>query len=286
MIQKLHNTIGRRLTDILLITIGSLGVAIGFDVFLLPNKIVAGGINGLTIILNDKLGWTPSIVLLISNVVLLALCWIMLGKEVFSKSIYGSFAVPLFVSLLSGVDIGINEPILASIFGGLFIGTGVGLVYLGNGSTGGTSLLALLIQKFVDLRLGILLGICDGLVILSALFVFDIQTVLFALITLYLTSRMIDTVKVGPDFSKNLFVISTKYEAIREKLVTDLNCGVTYIPIEGGLNLNKSKMIMTVIREENFVDIKQAILDIDPEAFITIHSASEVVGRGFTLKKN
>ncbi|MGX6994347.1 YitT family protein, partial [Vagococcus penaei] len=157
MIQKLHNTIGRRLTDILLITIGSLGVAIGFDVFLLPNKIVAGGINGLTIILNDKLGWTPSIVLLISNVVLLALCWIMLGKEVFSKSIYGSFAVPLFVSLLSGVDIGINEPILASIFGGLFIGTGVGLVYLGNGSTGGTSLLALLIQKFVDLRLGILL---------------------------------------------------------------------------------------------------------------------------------
>ncbi|AQP52757.1 hypothetical protein CBF34_04280 [Vagococcus penaei] len=286
MIQKLHNTIGRRLTDILLITIGSLGVAIGFDVFLLPNKIVAGGINGLTIILNDKLGWTPSIVLLISNVVLLALCWIMLGKEVFSKSIYGSFAVPLFVSLLSGVDIGINEPILASIFGGLFIGTGVGLVYLGNGSTGGTSLLALLIQKFVDLRLGILLGICDGLVILSALFVFDIQTVLFALITLYLTSRMIDTVKVGPDFSKNLFVISTKYEAIREKLVTDLNCGVTYIPIEGGLNLDKSKMIMTVIREENFVDIKQAILDIDPEAFITIHSASEVVGRGFTLKKN
>ncbi|MGX6992670.1 YitT family protein, partial [Vagococcus penaei] len=171
-------------------------------------------------------------------------------------------------------------------FGGLFIGTGVGLVYLGNGSTGGTSLLALLIQKFVDLRLGILLGICDGLVILSALFVFDIQTVLFALITLYLTSRMIDTVKVGPDFSKNLFVISTKYEAIREKLVTDLNCGVTYIPIEGGLNLDKSKMIMTVIREENFVDIKQAILDIDPEAFITIHSASEVVGRGFTLKKN
>ncbi|MGY3766092.1 YitT family protein [Vagococcus vulneris] len=284
MIQKLQQTLGKRPTDILLITIGSFGVALGFDVFLLPNKIVSGGINGLTIILHDTLNWNPSIVLFSSNIVLLVLCFLLLGKEVFSKSIYGSLAVPVFVSLLANVDIGVKEPILASIFGGIVIGTGVGIVYLGNGSTGGTSLLALIIQKFIPLRIGIILGICDGLVILCALFVFNVQTVLFALISLYLCSRMVDTVKTGPDFSKNLFIVSTQYEAIREALIK-LGCGVTYIPIEGGLNLEKNKMIMTVIHDDQFMEIKETVLEIDSEAFITIHSANEVMGRGFTLNK-
>ncbi len=282
MVQTLQKKMGTRFSDTLFIVIGTLFVAFGFNAFLLPNRIVSGGINGLTIILYETLHLTPSIVLFLVNFVLLTLSFFLLGKEVFLKSILGSFLVPLFVSLLHGVALSPIEPILAAIFGGITVGLGVGLVFLGKGSTGGTALIALIVQKYIPIKLGIILGICDGLVILSALFVFDVQAVLFALIALYLTSRMVDTVQVGPESSKNVMIISNDYKKIREQIISDLDLGATLISIEGGLNLEEKKMIMVVIQEDQFIALKQAILDIDEEAFVVVTSAHEVVGKGFT----
>ncbi len=283
MIQKLHELFGKRLVEIGLITIGSLMVAIGFNAFLLPNKLVSGGVNGLTIILHEVFNWSPSIVLYTINIILLAICWVLLGKEVFMKSVFGSLLVPLFISLLGNMPTATSEPILAAIFGGVCIGLGVGLVFLGNGSTGGTTLIAKIIQKYTNLKLGILVGICDGLVILSALFVFNVQQVLYALISLYLTSRVVDMVQVGPDLSKNLFIISPKYEELRLLLMKDLDTGVTYVPVEGGHRLDNKKMSMTTIRDKDYTKIKQAVLEVDPEAFMVVSSANEVYGKGFTL---
>lgn len=283
MIRKLESMFGKKTVDMVFIAIGSFFVAFGFNAFLLPNRIVSGGINGLTIILFETFNLPPSLVLYTVNIVLLILCFFLLGKEVLMKSILGSLLVPLFVSLLSGVTIALDEPILAAIFGGITVGLGIGMVFLGNGSTGGTALIALLVQKYTDLKLGILLGIFDGIIIASALFVFDIQRVLYALISLYLTSRLVDMVQVGADLSKNVMIISHYYEDIRVKIMTELDCGVTYIPVEGGHNEDHKKMIMTVIREKQFTEIKQAVLDIDPEAFIVATSANEVMGKGFTL---
>lgn len=282
MVQTLQKKMGTRFSDTLFIVIGTLFVAFGFNAFLLPNRIVSGGINGLTIILYETLHLTPSIVLFSVNFVLLTLSFFLLGKEIFFKSILGSFLVPLFVSLLHGVALSHIEPILAAIFGGITVGLGVGLVFLGKGSTGGTALIALIVQKYIPIKLGIILGICDGLVILSALFVFDVQAVLFALIALYLTSRMVDTVQVGPESSKNVMIISNDYKKIREQIISDLDLGATLIPIEGGLNLEEKKMIMVVIQENQFIALKQAILYIDEEAFVVVTSAHEVVGKGFT----
>lgn len=283
IIQKLNQLFGKRAVEMLLITAGSFMVAVGFNAFLLPNRIVSGGINGLTIILHEMFNWSPSIVLYVVNIVLLAACFIILGKEVFMKSILGSLLVPLFISLLHIMKPATHDPILAAIFGGICVGLGVGLVFLGNGSTGGTTLIAKMIQKFTQLKLGILVGFCDGLVILSALLIFDIQQVLYALISLFLTSRMVDLVQVGPDLSKNVFIISPKNDEIAKLLMTDLDSGVTYLPVEGGHRLDQKKMIMTTIRESNYTTIKQAVLEVDPEAFMVVSSANEVYGKGFTL---
>ena len=283
IIQKLNQLFGKRVVEVILITAGSFMVALGFNAFLLPNRIVSGGINGLTIILHEMFNWSPSMVLYAVNIFLLAACFLILGKEIFMKSILGSLLVPLFISLLHFIKPATHEPILAAIFGGLCIGLGVGLVFLGNGSTGGTTLIAKIIQKFTHLKLGILVGFCDGLVILSALLIFDVKQVLYALISLFLTSRMVDLVQVGPDLSKNLFIISPKYEEISKLLMTELDSGVTFLPVEGGHRLDQKKMIMTTIRENNYTTIKQAILDVDPEAFMVVSSANEVYGKGFTL---
>ena len=283
IIQKLNQLFGRRVVEMLLITCGSFMVAVGFNAFLLPNRIVSGGINGLTIILHEMFNWSPSIVLYVVNIFLLSACFILLGKEIFMKSVLGSLLVPLFISLLHGIKAATEEPILAAIFGGICVGLGVGLVFLGNGSTGGTTLIAKIIQKYTQIKLGILVGICDGLVIISALFIFDIQQVLYALISLFLTSRMVDLVQVGPDLSKNLFIISPKHEEIAKLLMTELDSGVTFLPVEGGHRLDQKKMIMTTIRENNYTTIKQAVLEVDPEAFMVVSSANEVYGKGFTL---
>lgn len=283
MIQKLYKVFGKRIVDLALITLGCFIVGFGFNAFLLPNRIVSGGLTGLSILAYEVFGWTPSVFILIANIFLFSLSVIFLGKEVLLKSIFGSLLVPLFISLFSGLQIEVSEPILASIFGGSTVGLGIGLVFLGNGSTGGTDLLALLLQKITNLRIAILLALTDGLVILCALIVYDVQAVLVALIALYLSSRMVDTVQVGPDTSKNIFIISNQYEIIGTSLVNEHNFGITYIAVEGGLNKEAKKMIMSVIREEQFIELKQLVLDIDPEAFITIASTHEVVGRGFTL---
>ncbi|MEG2708596.1 MAG: YitT family protein [Vagococcus sp.] len=283
IVQKLNQLLGKRVVEIILITIGSFMVAVGFNAFLLPNRIVSGGINGLTIILHEMFNWSPSIVLYVVNIVLLIACFLILGKEIFMKSILGSLLVPMFISLLHILTPATHEPILAAIFGGLCIGVGVGLVFVGNGSTGGTTLIAKMIQKFTNIKLGILVGFCDGLVILSALFIFDIQQVLYALISLFITSRVVDMVQVGPDLSKNLFIISPKNERIAELLMKELDSGVTFLPVEGGHRLDQKKMIMTTIRESNYTNIKQTILEIDPEAFMVVSSANEVYGKGFTL---
>lgn len=282
MVLKLQKKIGVKFSDTLFIVVGTLFVAFGFNAFLLPNRIVSGGINGLTIILHETLNLTPSLVLFTVNFILLVLAFFLLGKEIFFKSILGSFLVPLFVSLLHGVALNNIEPILAAIFGGVTVGLGVGLVFLGKGSTGGTALIALIVQKYIPVKLGIILGVCDGLVILSALFVFDVQTVLFALIALYLTSRMVDNVQVGPESSKNVMIISNHYMEIRQQIISDLDLGATLIDVEGGLNLESKKMVMVVIQENQFVELKQSVLDIDSDAFVIVTSTHEVVGKGFT----
>lgn len=283
IIQKLNQLFGKRVVEILLITCGSFMVAVGFNAFLLPNRIVSGGINGLTIILHEMFNWSPSMVLYVVNIFLLSACFLLLGKEVFMKSVLGSLLVPLFISLLHVLKPATEEPILAAIFGGICVGLGVGLVFLGNGSTGGTTLIAKIVQKYTQLKLGLLVGICDGLVIISALFIFDIQQVLYALISLFLTSRMVDLVQVGPDLSKNVFIISPKHEEIAKLLMTELDSGVTFVPAEGGHRLDQKKMIMTTIKENDYTTIKQAVLEVDPEAFMVVSSANEVYGKGFTL---
>lgn len=278
---KLKKKFGAKTVETLLIVIGTLLIAVGFNTMLLPNKIVSGGINGLTIILYEKFQLPPSAVLFATNIVLLILCYILLGKKSFMKSLLGSLLVPFFVSLLSHLGTATKEPMLAAIFGGLIVGFGIGLVFLGDGSTGGTTLIALIIHKYTGLKVGILLGICDSLVLLSALFVFNLQTVLYALIALFLTSKMVDFVQVGPIQSKQLLVITEKEESIRQLFLKQFQQGVTFVPIEGGYELAQHKMLMAVIPDTQFLSIKQNILSIDPQAFIITTDINEVLGKNY-----
>ena len=274
-----------RLQDAFFVAAGAFVLAISINSVLLPNKIVAGGANGISVVLNHLFGWDPAIVLYAINIPLLILCFLLLGKEVGFKTIFGSLIYPFFVGVTAHFPVLTHNPFLAALFGGILTGTGLGLVFRGNASTGGTAIISQIVHKYLRISLGIAILCVDGLVILSALLAFDTDVVLFSLISLFVIGRVVDMIQVGLVRSKNVLIISEKYRTIHTMLTTQLDKGVTLIPIEGGYRQQPGKLLMTVIREKDFPRVKEEILSIDETAFFLTLNASEVNGRGFSLKK-
>ncbi|OEG16947.1 hypothetical protein BCR25_03440 [Enterococcus termitis] len=275
----------RQIQDTLYVTIGSFILAVSINSVLLPNKIVAGGANGISVVINHLFGISPALVLYAINLPLLILCFLLLGKDVGIKTIYGSLIYPFFVGITANFPVLTHNIFLATLFGGILTGIGLGLEFRGNASTGGTAIISQIVNKYFKISLGVSILFVDGLVILSALYVFNTDTVLFSLICLYIIGRVVDMVQVGFVRSKNVLIISPKYMEIKEKILIDMDKGLTMIPIEGGYQQNKSMLMMTVISEKDFSRIKEDVLAIDEEAFIVSMNASEVFGRGFSLKK-
>ncbi|MBO0441182.1 YitT family protein [Candidatus Enterococcus ikei] len=275
----------KQIQDTLYVTIGSFILAVSINSILLPNKIVAGGANGISVVINYLFGTNPALVLYAINLPLLVLCFLLLGKEVGIKTIYGSLIYPFFVGITTHLPVLTHNIFLATIFGGILTGIGLGLEFRGNASTGGTAIISQVVNKYFKVSLGVSILFVDGLVILSALFVFNTDTVLFSLICLYLIGRVVDLVQVGFVRSKNVLIISPKFAEIKEKILVDMDKGLTMIPIEGGYQKNPSMLMMTVISEKDFAKIKENVLAIDEEAFIVSMNASEVFGKGFSLKK-
>ena len=275
----------KRLKETLYVTLGAFILAISVNLIFLPNQIVAGGASGLSIVLNELFGWNVALTLYAINIPLLILCFLLLGKDVGFKTIYGSLINPFFIAITGSLPPLTNNIFLATLYGGVLTGIGLGLVFRGNASTGGSAIISQIVNKYFKISLGVSVFVVDGFVIATALFVFTKDTVLFSLISLFIIGRVIDRVQVGVLRSKNLFIISDKYEAIHQMFIKELDKGVTLLPIEGGYTQKQGKIIMTVIPEKEFMAIKEAILAIDETAFFVALDASEVNGRGFSVKR-
>ena len=275
----------QRIQDTIYVTIGAFILALAVNIVYLPNQFVAGVASGLSIVLNDLFGWDVAMTLYAINVPLLALCFLLLGKEVGLKTIYGSLVNPFFIWMTASVPPLTNNIFLAALYGGILTGVGLGLVFRGNASTGGSAIVTQIVHKFTNMSLGVAVFVVDGIIIATALFAFPKDTVLFSVISLFIIGRVVDRIQVGMSRSKNLFIISKKYEDIHQLFIKELDKGVTLVPIEGGYTNEPGKLIMAVIPESDFVQVKEAILAIDEAAFFVSLEASEVNGRGFSLKR-
>lgn len=265
-----------------LVVLGSLFVAIGFNLFLLPNQIASGGVAGISTILYALFSFEPSTVQWAINIPLFFVGMWILGRSFGMKTLVGTAMVPLFVSLTSDWNPASSDPLLGAIFGGMACGLGIGIVFRGKGSTGGIDLAAQIVHKFVSLPFGICVALFDGLIVLVATFVFSVEAGLYALIGLFVTSRTIDLVQVGLNSSKAIMVVSDHLEAIRDALLNEIDRGVTVWKAEGGYTRSDKKMIMSVVNQNEFSRTTQIIKQIDPNAFIIVMNASEVIGEGFS----
>ena len=263
------------------IIIGAAIVAVGFNVFLLPNEVASGGVSGISTILKGVFGWEPGFVQYAFNIPLFISGVIFLGKQFGARSLAGTLTLPLFVILTSSWEPATLNPLLGALFGGISVGVGLGIVFRGNASTGGTDLAAQIIAKYTGLTLGTSVMLIDGLIVLSAALVFDVEKGLYALIGLFVTTKTIDIIQLGFSQSKMVYIITNKQEEIRDAIYTEINRGVTKLPAVGGYTDAEKPILLVVVYQTEFSKLKHVIKAVDPTAFVIVSDAYEVLGEGF-----
>lgn len=265
--------------------IGCAIAAVGFNVFLKPNQIASGGMVGISLIVKELFNIEPAITQWGGNMALLLVGLFLLGKKYILRTVLGSVILPLFIFFTRNLNAVTLNPLLGSIYGGLLAGIGLGLVFKSDGSTGGTSILASIVNKYLGISLGNSQGLIDASVIIAAAFVFDGEKALYAIISLFITSKAIDLIQLGFSGSKVAFIVSKESEIIKEYVLKNLDRGVTKLSGFGGYTEEERTILMVVMDKSEINRFKDLIKSIDPKAFIIISDTHEVLGQGFNLNR-
>ncbi len=261
--------------------LGVLIVAIAYNLFLLPAKVVYG-VGGLGIIFNSLFKIDPSLVILVSSVILLFLSLILLGKEETKKTVIGSLLYPVFVKLTSSVgqivDLSNTDPLLIVLFGAVISGFGLGLIFKAGFTTGGTDILNQIVSKYFKMSMGNSMFFTDGIIILSSVFVFGWTKIMYSIISLYIISIMTDKVILGISNSKAFYIITNHEEEVKKFVLKHLSHGVTILDAKGGFTGQNQKVIMCIIPTKEYFIAKEGIHEIDSNAFFVVTDAYEVSG--------
>lgn len=263
------------------LVLGSIVVALTFNLFLNPNGIAPGGVSGFSTIIEYKFGIEAAITQWALNIPLFIAGLILLGKKFGAKTALGSVILPFFVYLTRDVNPLTNQLLLASVYGGVGIGIGLGLVFRGKASTGGTDLAAQIVHKYTGVSLGVAVLFMDGLVVFTSGIVFGPERAMYALISLYITSKTIDLVQLGLGYTKMAFIISDKKEKVGQAIIHDLKRGVTIINGTGGYTGNERQILIVVFQQKETTKLKELVKIVDSSAFVIVTDANEVLGLGF-----
>lgn len=276
----------RLIIDYIYVLIGSSLIGIAFNVFLLPNKVASGGVSGISTILHWTFGWEPSFVQWFFNIPLFISGVIFLGSSFgyfhyAVKTFTGTAFLPFVVFLTSHWGAATHNPLLAAIFGGLGIGLGLGIVFRGNASTGGTDLVAQIVHKYTGAPLGICVLTIDGCIVILSAFTLSLESALYALIAMFITAKTIDMVQMGLRVSKMALIISEKESELKSRILAEIDRGVTRISGYGGYTDDERPMLLCVVSQNEITRLKLLVREVDPKAFVVVTPANEVLGEGF-----
>lgn len=276
----------REVKDYLLIALGMVMYAIGWNVFLLPNDLPSGAVPGIASIVYWATGFPVQYTYLGINFCLLLLSLKILGWKFSVKTIFAVFTLsstlPLIAMLTGGESIISDQPFMACVLGASFCGGGIGIAFSANGSTGGTDIIAAVINKYRDITLGRVILICDMIIITSSYLVLhDWEKVVYGYVVLFISSFVLDQVVNSARQSVQFFIISNKYEEIGKRINIDLHRGVTFIDGVGCYTNNNVKMMFVLAKKRESSMIFRLIKDIDPNAFVSQSAVIGVFGEGF-----
>lgn len=274
-----------KLKNNILFLIGPIITAFGISVFFTPNKVVSGGVSGLSTILYHIAKIPPGLSFAVINILFLLISFKVIGREFVFKTIIGAANISLFVQIFSELPPMTNDIILASVFGSLLYGFGIGLTLLSGGSTGGTDILGRLLQYFFPhFKIGKLLLFVDAAVIMTSLITFrQIDLALWGIVALFLSTFSVDWLIQKLNVSKLAFVVTENGVEISKKLVSTSPRGVTIIDVVGAYTMEKKQTLMCALKEAEIPEFQRKILEIDPEAFIIFSESQQIVGNGFHI---
>ena len=276
----------KKIKEFALITLGVLLVSISAEFFLAPNNIAAGGVFGISIIINHFIPMLDKgFLMIIMNVILFIVGFNVIGNKFGVKTIYASLTLSGVIWTFEATlpkNIAItNDPFLATVFGTLLAGTGMAIVFNRNASTGGTDILAKILNKFMHIDIGKSLLAVDFIIAIIATIIFGVNTGMYALLAVIMNGFVIDNVIEGINKCKEVMVISSKYKDISKFIMENLGRGCTIFHGKGGYTGADTYILYCVLGRKEMIRLKNYIKEIDNKAFITVSDAHEVLGEGF-----
>lgn len=271
-----------------MIIIGTGILAFGIACFYDPIGLVTGGVTGLAIVIKSLTNglveggiplWLTNAAF---NVPMFILAYFLKGKKFIGKSFFGAMALSAWLAVIPQVNLAGEDMLLSAVFGAVFTGAGIGLVFRTGTTTGGTDLVAALIQlKFRHISIVQLLQVIDAVVIVCGMFVFGIQPTMYAIIAIVVATNISDMVLEGTNYAKAAYIITNEYEKVSARIMSDLERGVTGLHAKGMYTNEEKCMLYCIVSQKEIVVLKDIVTEIDPKAFIIVSEVREVLGEGF-----
>lgn len=268
---------------------GNLILALAVAAFVVPHGIIMGGATGIGLFITHYVQVDLSLIILCVNAVLFLVGTVVLGKKFAVTTIVSTFVYPTFLAVaqkIPGIETVADSQMLAAIFAGLLLGIGIGLIVRQGASTGGTDIIALILNKMLHGPVAVFMYIVDFIVLGSQILFSDSEQILYGILGLIIMTLVMDRIVLFGQSQIQLFIISGRYEEIRDKIMKDIDAGATMVNIETGLGRKQQQGVLCVIPNRKLYTANEAIREIDPNAFVTITQIKEVRGRGFTLSRD
>jgi len=278
------NTIRKQAKAYLIITLGLLVNALGWVLFLIPADITGGGVSGIAAIIYFATGFPMGVSYLAINVILILIAMRLLGASFGVKTIYSVIVLSILFSFLQGIlkNPIVHDDFMATVIGGFMAGAGVGIVFTQGGSTGGTDIIAMIVNRYRNMSPGRVILLCDIVIISSSFLVFrSIEKVVFGFVVMAVTAYTIDIVISGARQSYQLFIFSKRYEQIAERIATEVHRGVTIVNGQGWYTKEDQKVLLVLVRKHEVNDVFKIIRQVDPKAFMSLAEVMGVYGEGF-----
>ena len=271
--------------EYIIVALACMVMAFNINYFFIGNKLAQGGVSGLSLIIHYLSNIDMSYLYFALNIPLIILAYIFLGKNFLLKTLFATFVLSVFLKIFASFSEPLEDILLAAIFGGAINGIAIGIVFYAGGSTGGIDIIAKIINKYTGIPISRILLTTDFIVLSMVAVIFGKVIFMYTLISLVISSKMIDIIQVGIYSAKGITIITTKEDEIRKRIMEDTGRGITLIDARGGYTQKEVGMLYCVVGQYQLIKVKTIVKEVDPSAFMIVADVHEVIGNGFLVNK-
>ena len=271
--------------EYIIVALACVVMAFNINYFFVGNKLAEGGVSGLSLIIHYLSNIDVSYLYFALNIPLIILAYIFLGKNFLLKTFFATFVLSVFLKVFASFSEPLDDILLAAIFGGAINGIAIGIVFYAGGSTGGMDIVAKIVNKYTGIPISRILLATDFIVLSIVAVIFGKVIFMYTLISLVISSKMIDIIQVGIYSAKGVTIITTKEDEIRKRIMEDTGRGITLIDAKGGYTQKEVGMLYCVVGQYQLIKVKTIVKEVDPSAFMIVADVHEVIGNGFLVNK-